>query len=200
MPTPTKDWAALAAEYERALGLPFLRKLARFLGVSKASLGALGTGWRAEDSSWTFPEHDGQGNVIGILRRFSDGDKQAMAGSQRGIYLPRGWREKKGTIFVPEGPSDTAALLTLRLRAVGRPSCKGGLEHLVALFKNTDDEILIVGENDKKEDGRWPGRDGARTLAAALARELGGRVRWTLPPEGCKDIREWLNKEGNRGR
>jgi hypothetical protein len=154
-------------------------------------------GWRAEDEAWTFPEHDGQGKVIGILRRFEDGEKQAMAGSQRGIYLPRGWQEEEGIVYIPEGPTDVAALLSLGLRAVGRPSCTGGLEYLTELFADTDDEILILGENDEKEDGRWPGRDGARALASALARELGGRVRWTMPPEGCKDVREWMIKEGS---
>ena len=61
----------------------------------------------------------------------------------------------------------------------------------------SDDEILVVGENDRKDDGHWPGRDGAKKLAAALARELGGRVRWTLAPAGYKDVRDWLKKEGN---
>jgi hypothetical protein len=198
------NWAELAASYQRRLSRDSLRTLARQLGVAPDSLRKLGVGWREEDESWTTPEYDGQGRVIGILRRFADGEKKAMAGSQRGIYLPRGWQEEDGTIYVPEGPTDVAALLTLGLRAIGRPSSQGGLEHLAELFADTDDEILddeilIVGDNDKKADGRWPGREGARTLAAALARELGGRVRWTMPPNECKDIREWLIKEGNRG-
>lgn len=74
-------------------------------------------------------------------------------------------------------------------------SCKGGVKYLAELFADTNEQILIVGENDKKDDGQWPGRDGARTLAAALARELGGRVRWTMPPMGFKDVREWLIRE-----
>ena len=98
-------------------------------------------------------------------------------------------------MYVPEGPSDVAALLSLGLRAVGRASCKGGVKYLAELFADTNEQILIVGENDKKDDGQWPGRDGARTLAAALARELGGRVRWTMPPMGFKDVREWLIRE-----
>jgi hypothetical protein len=197
MAAKVKDRAALAARYQQELTRSALRKLARELGVTEDSLRALGTGWREEDESWTFPERDGQGEVIGILRRFSDGEKRAMAGGQRGIYIPRGWENGEGVVHVPEGPSDVAALLSLGLRAVGRPSCQGGLEHLAALFADTDDQILIVGENDKKEDGKCPGRDGARVLAAALARELGGRVRWTMPPKGFKDVREWLIKEVN---
>jgi hypothetical protein len=133
------------------------------------------------------------------LRRFPNDEKKAVVDSSRGLYLPRGWEEGEGTIYVPEGPTDVAALLTLGLRAVGRPSCKGGLEHLAELFQATEDEILILGDNDDKADGRSPGHDGARILAAALDRELGNRVRWTTAPEGYKDVRFWLMKEGTLG-
>src|SRR5687768_18003660 len=53
-----------------------LRKLAQGLRVSEDSLRSLGVGWRNQDESWTFPESDGKGKVIGILRRFADGEKQ----------------------------------------------------------------------------------------------------------------------------
>jgi hypothetical protein len=189
------DWAARAEACRRRLTPAGLRKLARKLGVSEDSLVALGVGL-STTGAWTFPESDGQGNVIGILRRYRDGTKKVMPRGQRGLYLPQGWQDGKGPIFIPEGASDVAALLTLGLRAVGRPSCAGGVDHLLDLLADTDAEVLIVGENDQKEDGRWPGRDGARRVASALAPDLDCRVRWTMPPEGCKDVREYLTREG----
>ena len=53
-------------------------------------------------------------------------------------------------------------------------------------------EIIVVGERDAKPDGRWPGRDGARSVAKELAKRLGREVRWILPPEGAKDMRSYL--------
>jgi hypothetical protein len=200
MSAKPKDWPALAAQYEEALTRSSLRKLARELGVSEDSLTALGAGWREEDEAWTFPERDGDSNIIGILRRFEDGAKQVIRGSKRGLYLPKGWDEHEGVIYLPEGPSDVAALLSMGMRAIGRPCCAGGVDHLVALLADSDaDDILVVGENDAKDDGTWPGRDGARKLASTLARDLDARVRWTMPPKGCKDVREWLNKESDDG-
>jgi hypothetical protein len=190
------DWAELAASYQRRLSSAPLRALARQLGVTLDSLRALDVGWSEADGAFTFPERDASGNVIGILRRFRSGRKMVMGGGRRGLYLPRDWQDGEGVVHVPEGASDVAALLSAGLRAVGRPSCTGGKQLLAELFAATDDDILIVGENDRKEDGRWPGRDGARAVAAALARELGGRVRWTLPPNGYKDIRAYLTREG----
>src|SRR5262245_50787104 len=194
-----KDWADLAVQFQRRLHSGSLRTLARQLGVTVESLKALGVGWSDADGAWTFPEYDGQGNVIGILRRYKNGRKKVLGGGHRGLYLPQDWQDGDGPIYCPEGPSDIAALLSAGMRAVGRPACTGGVRHLCELFSGTDFEILVVGENDKKEDGRWPGRDGARAVAAALARDLGDRVRWTMPPRGYKDIREWLLKEGSRG-
>ncbi|MGL6074030.1 MAG: hypothetical protein ACRC8S_07705, partial [Fimbriiglobus sp.] len=47
-------------------------------------------------------------------------------------------------------------------------------------------------ENDRKPDGSWPGRDGAQRVAESLTRDLGRKVRWVMPPEDAKDVRDWL--------
>jgi hypothetical protein len=193
------ELAKKAEDFERKLRPPKLRALARQLGVSTGSLRALGVGWSEVDSAWTFPEHDGLGNIVGILRRFADGRKKAVAGGRRGLYLPRGWQNGNGDIFVPVGASNVAAFLTLGLRAVGRPSRTGGTRYLHDLFSGTDHTVVIVGDNDRKTDDRWPGRDGARDVAATLRAERGNLVLWTLPPEGFKDIAEYLNRKAHSG-
>jgi hypothetical protein len=196
-PTPNaRNWGKLAIHYQHNLTRPVLNRLARDLGVSPESLLDLGVGYSEVERAWTFPERDGGGEVIGILRRFRDGKKRAMKGGRRGIYVPASWRADFGETLVPEGPSDVAALLTVGLRAVGRPSCTGGIDHLIRLFSGTNDKVCVLGENDRKEDGRWPGRDGARSTAARLRRELGRRVSWAMLPEGAKDVRDHLAQEG----
>jgi hypothetical protein len=154
-------------------------------------------GWSDRDEAWTFPERDGSGRVIGILRRYRDGTKWLIAGGQRGLYLPAGWEEGTQQLIVPEGASDVAALLSHGCRAVGRPSCRGGVDQLRQLLADREDRVVILGDNDAKPDGSWPGLDGAKAVADALVHDLGDRVRWTLPRPGYKDIRAYLTREAD---
>ena len=188
------DWAEKHIAFKAALTVSRRKQLAGQLGVSTASLVPLGVGWSDKDMAWTFPEHDHQRNIVGILRRYPDGEKKVFAGSRRGLYFPKNWLGIPGPIFVPEGVSDVAALLSHGLCAVGRPQCKGGIDELAKLFANTERAIVILGENDQKPDGSWPGRDGAQEVAGKLAGLLGHEVRWALPPAGAKDVRELIVK------
>jgi hypothetical protein len=132
--------------------------------------------------------------VIGVLRRFADGRKSYMPGGHRGLYLPSDLSLTDGLVYVPEGASDVAALLSHGVHAVGRPFCTGGIQHLCTLFAGKRAQVMVVGENDQKEDGRWPGRDGAMMIAGKLA-EHGIHAAWTLPPNEFKDVRAWLTTE-----
>ena len=55
--------------------------------------------------------------------------------------------------------------------------------------------VLVVGENDGKADGSWPGRDGAKAVAQQLAGHWDATVSWTLPPLGTKDVRAWVGEK-----
>jgi putative DNA primase/helicase len=144
----------------------------------------------------TFPEYDATGKVIGINQRFIDGTKKAMKGSVRGLTLVTGWRERAGPVLLVEGASDTLALTAAGLAAVGRPSNTGGVMHLSALLCDvpTGRTILVVGENDTKESGRWPGREGAEQTAASLQAQLNRPVLLIMTPPGAKDVRQWLTE------
>ena len=164
--------------------------LACELGVNADTLRRLGAGWDAESGRYAFPERDGAGRVVGVGTRGQGGRKGFLRGGQRGLVVPRGLSDLPGPVIVVEGPSDVAASLTLGLAAVGRPSCNQGAAELAELLGGRD--VLIVGERDQKPDGAWPGREGASYVATELARAWNRSVRWTLPPEGANDIREWL--------
>jgi hypothetical protein len=152
-------------------------------------------GWKPVDLSgpcWTFPESNGR--IIGISRRYRDGTKKAEQGGARGLTIPEGWQQREGPVFCPEGPSDVLALTAMGLAAIGRPSNTGGVEQLAELLKfvPTATPIVILGELDPKQDGKWPGRDGAIKVATDLAAKLDRRVSWALPPEEAKDVRQWV--------
>lgn len=190
-----RDWPAVARECAGRLTPDSRRALAQALGLPVEAFAAVpllgaGPGGRY----WTFPECDAGGAVVGVNRRFPDGSKKLMAGGKRGLTLAGGWRERPGPVFLVEGASDTLALTAAGLCAVGRPSNTGGVRLLARLLRDwlADRGVVVVGENDRKPDGSWPGRDGAEQTAARLARDLGRPVAWALPPAGAKDVRDWL--------
>ncbi len=90
-------------------------------------------------------------------------------------------------IVIVEGMSDTAAALDLGFVAVGRPSNLAGLGYLKELVRGRP--CIIIGENDQKSDGRWPGRQGLEAAFETLKNT--SQARKLMPPEGFKDLREW---------
>lgn len=190
-------WKAQAEQLAAAATDAMCEELADELGVSSEALRSLGLGWHDKQQCWTFPERDGRGQVIGVSTRYPDGHKGFLKGGQRGLYYPAGWQPGSGALLIVEGASDTAAGLTAGLNTVGRPSCKGGVKHLIELLQESpvDCDVVVVGEMDAKPDGSWPGKDGAVDVATQLASHLARPVRWMLPPDGHKDLRAWLHHE-----
>ena len=199
---PKSNRERRARKYAKALSRQQLRKLADKLSVPPASLRALGIGWRKTKSGgvYTFPEYDGSGRVIGISTRAESGAKKMIKGSNRGLYLPTGWLDRTGPIFVAEGATCTAGLTAMGLAGIGRPSNAGGADQLAKLLCKVprDRRIVVLGEYDRKTDGSWPGRDGAVAVATTLSNKLGRRVLWSLPPDGAKDVREWFLQQTGR--
>lgn len=96
-------------------------------------------------------------------------------------------------VVVVEGFSDTAAAMGLGLVAVGRPSNLACLDMLSDLVRGR--RVIIVGENDRKPDGKEPGKEG---MAAAFnaVRKTCAEARMVMPPEHVKDFRAWVVKYG----
>ena len=175
-------WQKLVAENNSE----WRETLARELGVSYSSLVDLDSQWDARRQAWAFPMRDGRENVVGIRLRFKDGSKKAVTGSKNGLFIPlmpNTIQNKRLWLF--EGPTDTAAALTLGLTAIGRPSCNAGMFDIV-LFCNRRKprEVVIVADSDT------PGLEGA----AALSRHLPVK-NCTITVPG-KDMRGFLNDGG----
>jgi hypothetical protein len=187
------DWTSALNFYARDAATA-IGDLAQRLGVSAVSLAALEVGWHPSLRFWTFPERDADGRVIGVLTRHESGNKKRLKGSKAGLTFAPGWDAGAGPILLVEGPSDVAALMTIGLNATGRPSNFGGVEYLIELLFDVPDQrqIVVIGENDKKSDGKWPGRDGAISTATRLAEGLERPVAWAFPPDDAKDSRAWL--------
>ncbi len=194
-----RDFATMATRFRAAMSVAKLYDLAEELNVSAASLRCLHVGLMS--FGYTFPEFNGAGEVVGIGIRKFNGEKLMMPGSGRGIYIPRGWYTRSDPILLVEGASDTAAATMLGFAALGRSDCSSGAKLLAeAILTGADgydpdgvqpERVVVLGENDAKPDGRWPGKTGAIKVANELAWHLGRPVHWALP-EKAKDLRAWV--------
>lgn len=211
MPKPL-NFDKLNKSFIEAIKVEQVHALAEQLGVTPVSLraqdigwadgaalhllGAGGQGWadRYPDAVYSFPERDGSGRIVGFTFRTEDGRKgspSSKVGSHRGLIVSTAAATLPDPVFVVEGASDVAACTSMGLAAVGRPSNATGAEQIARMLKGR--VVIVVGENDQKPDGKWPGRDGAQTVSQTLSSTWGREVPWTLPPAGQKDVRAFLN-------
>lgn len=161
-----------------------LSVLANGLGVSVKSLVDLGCRCSPQDNAYAFPMYDKDGNVVGIRLRNLRGDKWAVRGSKQGVFMSLTGYNRR--VFITEGPTDTAAAMTLGLYAIGRPHCSGGTIEIPFICKRQNImEAVIVSDND------GPGRKGAIELSKRLDIPTSILV---LP---CKDMRKYVNTGGD---
>lgn len=177
---PMRDFEKAAEDHERAVNPEALERWADELGVSVDSLRRLHVGWDGE--AWTFPMRNVSGRIVGIRRRFPNGKKLSVTGGREGLFIPSDVPEKS-PIVICEGPTDCAAMLTLGIHAIGRPSCRGGVPILTEYCLGR--RVTVLADNDGS------GRDGADALAEELLTRCQS-IGVTSPPEGVKDVREWL--------
>jgi DNA primase len=168
--------------------------LAQSLGVHSEALRRLRVGWCQKRCAYTWPMQDGNGNIIGIrLRDPNTGAKRSVHGSAAGLFYDPGLAniESGARVWIAEGASDTAALLSIGIDAVGIPSAKSGDDLLLELCRR-----ILPGEIVIMADGDSAGIESARLLRSELVIVAG--VRIIQPPNGIKDAREWINRGASR--
>lgn len=185
-PKPKINVTELMRDWRKRTEPDWIRNLAFELGVTYQSLTALGVAWCAEWKSWAFPMFSGWGEPIGIRLRAKDGSKFAYRGSRNGIFLSN--LQPQSVAFCCEGPSDSAACISLNLFPIGRPSCNGSLSEVVTACKRLRiQRVVVVSDNDD------PGVNGSQALQNLLhipsvifvpcAKDLRAAVRFGLTAE-----------------
>jgi hypothetical protein len=193
-----------AERFEKQTGIPY--QAAILFGVEVVEK-LFHSDVNRELDSWVLPMRSGEtGRILGFSARwFAEHYRDIATGGisrigkrtfgKSGLYYYTDLMPGK-PIFVVEGGSDVMAALVLGLNAIGRPSALAGSEDIVALLRARpaflDTPIYIVGENDRKENGLWPGRDGAEAVARKVSNTLGIQIGVTFPPQGSKDFRDIL--------
>lgn len=181
------DFESALERWRRSTPPEAIAELAGELGVDRQSLARLDVAYCPERRAWAFPMHDDRRQVIGVrLRSIDTGNKFAINGSHNGAFIPRGL-DSRSALLICEGPTDTAAALSLGFQAVGRPSCSGATEIICELLHSgRRRDVVIVADAD------GPGLFGARRLAdrvVGLCRSL--KLVSSAPH---KDLRSWLQK------
>ena len=160
-PKPLLQVSALIDPWRIDTNPVWINRFATDLGVSPLSLLSLGCCWSRRYRAWAWPMRNGYGEPIGIRLRSSDGHKFAVTGSRAGLFIPV---EKFGPdLLIAEGPTDTAAGLTIGMQTIGRPSCLGS-EGQVDQFvrRNGIRKVIICADSDT------PGQNGAKKLQESI--------------------------------
>ncbi|WP_068266557.1 hypothetical protein [Rubripirellula obstinata] len=184
---PARDLASLANRCHDAMKPDWWERLAVRLNLPAAVLIRLRVGWMTERNATTWPMVDEADNIIGIrLRCIQTGRKWSVRGGSAGLFIPSELPQAPERLFIAEGPTDTAAVLSLGLPVIGRASATGAVLtecKTVRRFKPTECIIIADGDN--------AGRRGAQTLMVPLL-TCCRAVRIIAPPDGIGDVRDWV--------
>lgn len=170
--------------------------LAKQLQVSQRSLEHFNIGWNG--AAYTIPMMTFSGNyrdggLCGAIRRFPDGTKKAVYGSNLGWISPQlfDFDYDEEVIYLCEGFSDALILHDLGFTALGRPNCHfvKDIDYLLDKFSGVGPLIVIIPDNDEV------GKAGAHKLHDKIPTNMESRI---FEFKGAKDIREYVLKNGRQ--
>lgn len=174
--------SSLASKMMSACDDRHVSMLAESISVEKFSLRLLRVGWSATSDAYAFPMFRNGQRLIGIRLRSLSGKKWAIKGSRQGLFMPLDWPSSRKGVLICEGPTDTAAMLSLGFNAIGRPSAMGS--HALVEEVVGGRPVCIISDSDSV------GLDSATKLADHLRRsKTCPKVSIIIPP--MKDAREW---------
>lgn len=191
LPVHPEDWGNLQSGYRDAVHSGELELLSSVLHLSAKSLQRLRIGWSGQHRAWSFPMRAADGTIVGFRLRTPKGKKLAVRGGKEGLFIPD---PLDGSILlIAEGPTDTAALLDLGFDAIGRPSCRGAVKHIIRYVRRIrPSSVVVASDNDE------PGIAGAEALVRKLCLYVRD-LRLIQPPLGIKDIRQWKARGATQG-
>lgn len=163
------------------------------LGVSQKSLRQLEFGYHNLDypRGVCFPVRNVDGHVVGIsVRRDGDDQKRMVIGSStRGVFTPVELDPSRA-LFMCEGATDTAALLTMGVQAIGRISTSDS-PFIPVRFALKYGFTHVVAVADRDDHGA--GQQAAEHIARC-AKSSGLKTLLLVPPFGSNDVRQWLGQ------
>lgn len=182
--------------YDNLQKFPLLKLgLAKQLNISTKSLDDWLVGF--DGSSFTIPmyreelnETYREGGVCGVQRRFSDGTKRCIIGSQLGLIYSKEHIHAYYYIFICEGFSDGISVYDLGLNSIARPHCHytEGIPDLFEAVFESFCNIVIIPDSDAV------GLAGAKKLQGILRQN--GHNCTIFDFDEAKDVRQLIQLKG----
>lgn len=147
------------------------------------SLLKYGIGWCGD--SHTFPMRREDGKITGILRRFPDGRKLCVNGSQLGLFLPN--MQIISDVVIVEGVSDAAVATEIGYYGVGLPSASFG-EKIIKKFLTLQGYSGIIRIVPDRDEAGEKSRD-------RLLKELSGHIK-VINVSPYSDLKEYYLGRG----
>lgn len=151
------------------------------------SLLKYGIGWNGK--AHTFPMRNELGEIIGLHKRFPNGNKRCVEGSLLGLFMPN--IPIVQPVVVVEGLSDAAMITELGFWGLGLPSASFG-HFLVKKFlvnQNYSGKVLIVADADEV------GKKSAKKMRNVLTNKFKCGI---IEPEVGKDLRDFVGIKGRQ--
>lgn len=166
--------------------------LSDILDISMDSALEFLTGW--DGTAFTTPMYNSSFDIIGIHRRFPNGKKCCVEGSQLGLFISCGYKQRcNETLFICEGFSDTVSVYDLGFFAIGKPSAQFGDDYILDFInQNKIEKVIIIPDNDKTEVGF----KAAEKLAFLLVDKTFATTTIKSVRDDIKDIREYIKFKG----
>jgi len=168
-----------------------LERYADGLQVDPDILQSIGFRWDSQNQCGAFPMYNHNKEVVGIRYRSFDGSmKWSEKFSCNGLFFDTSC-DFGNRVFLPEGPTDTIALLSMGVQVVGRPNSNVGGATISRMLSGRD--LVVVSDRDEiGRNGKRAGLVGASKCAKAVEfRSLSVAV--IISPPGYKDVREWVD-------
>jgi len=173
-----------------------LNKLAKKFGVDISTIMKYGVGWNG--SACTIPIYNELGCIIGMQRRWANGQNRVVKGSGLGIFMNlsilRAVRRPKNdfVLLITEGFSDATVATYLGFPVIGRISCTSSTEVITRFIGKTGiTNIILIADNDDA------GKIAAEKLVKKLKISLTSPLRCDIIlSEKGKDLREMYEQCG----
>lgn len=180
----TPDFDQLAGRFFDAMSDEQRLTLATKLNLAPELLIRMRVGFSVLHQASTWPMVDSNGRVVGLRLRGGDNAKWSFRGGRAGLFVPDGLPTTIKRLHVCEGPTDTAAVLSLGLDAIGRASCNGNVATVANFVRRVEcDDVVIVADHDPA------GIAGALRLARVLT-TVAQCVRIIKPGQPGDDVRK----------
>ncbi len=156
-----------------------LEKHAKYLGLPVRSILDMKATYDTKLAALAFPMFNEDYQITGVRYRRRDGSKFSYKGGKEGVFMSS-WFVPDRLVFVTEGPTDAAALISCGfVNVLAKPSCTGGDRIIGRLLKEyPDTPVVMVADPDE------PGMAGGLNLANSLF----NFCAVVCPPRDIRDV------------